>query len=273
MTDTVRLHSDLWAGRGLIWSFAQRDLRSRFKGTVLGWLWSLVVPLATLLIYTIVFSVILNQRPPALGNGREGNFTLYLFAGLAVWGVFSNAVNMGILSLIATGPLLKKIYFPCYAPVLGGVIAVSVQSAIEFGVLILIMLLLGNFSWTLLLVLPWAVLFAAFVAGVAHAVAVLNVYFRDLQHIVAVALQLLFYLTPIIYSVAILPQSWNGIPLRRLITLNPLAEYVEAFRLAVYELAPPTLGQWAAMTIWSVLAVSAAVLVHRRKGLDLSEEL
>lgn len=273
MSITVRERSDPWASRGLIWNFAQRDLRSRFKGTALGWLWSLVVPLATLLIYTVVFAVIFRAQPPALGNGREGNFTLYLFAGLTVWGIFSNSVNMGIASLIATGPLLKKIYFPCYAPVLGGVIAVVAQSGIELAVLILIMVLLGNVSWTLVLVLPWAVLFLAFVAGTTHAISVLNVYFRDLQHIISVGLQLLFYVTPIIYTVAILPETWNGIPLRRVITLNPLAEFVEAFRLAVYELRPPTLNQWALMTLWAAAAVLIAVVVHRRKGLDLSEEL
>lgn len=273
MTTTVRGQSTIWSMRGLIWNFARRDLKSRFKGTALGWAWSLVVPLSTLLIYTIVFAVIFRIEPPPLGNGRPGNFTLFLFAGLVVWTVFANGINTGILSLLTTGGLLKKVYFPSYAPVLGSVIAVLAQSAIEVGVLLAIMVVLGNTSWTYLLVLPWAALFVCFLSGLVHALAVLNVVFRDLSHIISVVLQLLFYLTPIIYSLSFIPEAWQGIPLRRIIGANPLTEFVTAFRNCVYDLTPPGLATWIALAAWTAVAVGFGVLVHRKLGLDLGERL
>src|SRR5437870_5201262 len=139
--------TSLLAYRGLVWNFAQRDLKARFKGTLLGWSWSLVVPLATLLTYSIVFSVIFRGTPPPFGTGRPGNFTVWLLCGLVIWGVFANGINTAIGSLLATGPLLKKIYFPAYAPVIGSVIAMALQSAIELGLLAVVLIALKNFAW------------------------------------------------------------------------------------------------------------------------------
>lgn len=273
MSGDVRSRSSLWAVRGLIWNFAQRDLKSRFKGTALGWAWSLVVPLSTLLIYTVVFAVIFRMQTPPLGNGKPGNFTLWLFAGLVVWTVFANGINTGILSLLTTGGLLKKVYFPAYAPVLGSIIAILAQSVIELVVLLGVMAILGNLSWTALLVIPWAVLFICFLAGFVHSLAVLNVLLRDLSHIVGVIIQLLFYLTPIIYDLSLIPESWNGVPLRRLIGLNPLTEFVQAFRACIYDLTVPPPSTWVGMLVWTGVMVGIGVWVHRRFGQDLGERL
>lgn len=273
MTSSVRGQSTIWSVRGLIWNFAQRDLKSRFKGTALGWAWSLVVPISTLVIYTLVFAVIFRIDPPPLGNGSPGNFTLFLFAGLVVWTVFANGINTGILSLLTTGGLLKKVYFPSYAPVLGSVIAILAQSGIEVAVLLGIMVVLGNVSWTYVLLVPWAVLFIVFVSATIHTLAVLNVVFRDLSHIVNVIIQLLFYLTPVIYSLTFIPMEWRGIPLRRIIGLNPLTEFVTAFRNCLYDLTPPAATTWLGMLFWTVVALGGAFVVHRKLGQDVGERI
>src|SRR5664280_2486295 len=124
-TMTVRERGNMWSYRSLIWIFAQRDLKARFKGTALGWLWSLVVPIATLVIYSVVFSTIMRMVPPSFGNGDKGNFTVWLLAGLTAWSMFDNSLNTAIGALLGAGPLLKKIYFPPYAPVLGSVLGLS----------------------------------------------------------------------------------------------------------------------------------------------------
>lgn len=270
---SVRYTPPLWRQWNLIWNFAQRDLKSKFKGSALGWAWSLIVPLATLGIYTIVFSFIFRAEPPALGNGRDGIFVLFLFAGLTAWTFLASSINGGISGLIGTGALLKKIYFPPYAPVLGAAVAVGVQSLIELGLYLAVMLALGNLGWTWLLVPVWAVLFATFAASLAVIFAVLNVRMRDLAHLVTIALQLLFYATPIIYPLSLVPEHWRSVPMRALIEWTPFSQFIQLFRDVTYGLEPGAWVSWATITAWTALALGLAALVVRRRGGDLGEEL
>jgi ABC-type polysaccharide/polyol phosphate export permease len=273
-TMTVRERGTMWSYRSLIWNFAQRDLKARFKGTALGWLWSLVVPLATLLIYSLVFSTIFRATPPPFGNGRPGNFTVWLLAGLTAWSMFANSLNTAIGALLGAGPLLKKIYFPPYAPVLGSVAALLIQSAIELGILLVVLVAFANISWTWLLVPFWLAIFAVFLSSISVALAVLNVHFRDLAHIIGVAIQLLFYLSPIIYTMSFIPAgSWHGIPLRAVIAANPMTQFIEVFRDLTYGLTPGRPLAWAYIVAWTVAVALVARQVYRARGLDLSEEL
>ena len=151
-----------------------------------------MVPIATLVIYSVVFSTIMRMQPPPFGNGNKGNFTVWLLAGLTAWSMFAGSLNTAIGALLGAGPLLKKIYFPPYTPVLGSVIALLIQSMIELGIYLVVLTALGNVSWTWLLVPFWLVIFAVFLSSISIALAVLNVHFRDLAHIIGVAIQLLF---------------------------------------------------------------------------------
>lgn len=269
----VRYTPPIWRQWNLIWNFAQRDLKSKFKGSALGWAWSLVVPLATLGIYTVVFSLVFRMLPPDLGNGKPGVFVIWLFAGLTTWNFFSSTINGGISGLLGTGALLKKIYFPAYAPVLGSAVAVGVQSLIEIGIYLVVLAFLGNIGVTWLLVPFWAALLAVFSASLATAFAVLNVYVRDLAHLVAVGLQLMFYATPIIYPISLVPEEVRGIPLRAIIEWSPVSLFVESLRDLTYSLALPPPTVWLALLGWTVAALAFGVLVHRRRGGDLGEEL
>ena len=156
--------------------------------------------------------------------------------GLVPWTFFLIAINIAIPTLLAAGPLLQKIYFPAFAPVLGATVAVLVQTMIEFGILAVILLIFGEVSPTWLLFPVWLCLFVLFVNGIATTLAILNVYARDIAHITAVALQLLFFLTPIIYPIVLVPEEWHGIPLRAIVQANPLAVFIESLRALVYGL-------------------------------------
>ncbi|MDT4977779.1 MAG: type transport system permease protein, partial [Pseudonocardiales bacterium] len=184
--------------RSLIWNFAQRDLKSRFKGTAIGWAWSLLLPLASLFIYTLVAHYIFRAVPEPFGDGRAGNFAVWLFVGLTAWSFFANAVNVSMAALLGTGTLLQKIYFPSFAPVLGAVIGVIIQSAIEIALVLIVLCIFTNVGITWLLLPVWIALFVGFTAGAAMLFAVGNIYFRDLAHIISVVLQLLFYATPVL---------------------------------------------------------------------------
>ena len=268
-----RPRTTIWAQRSLIWNFARRDLKSRFKGTAFGWAWSLMVPLATVVTYSIVFSVIFRAAPPDFGNGRPGNFTVWLMVGLVPWTFFLIAINIAIPTLLSNGPMLQKIYFPAYAPVLGATLAVLVQTMIEFGILAVILVVFGEIGVTWLLFPVWLGLFVLFVNGVATTLAILNVYARDLAHITAVVLQLLFFLTPIIYPITLVPEQWHGLPLRTLVEANPLSQFIDALRALVYGLQMPEPTHWLLMLAWAVLATSVAAIVYQRRGQDIGEAI
>ncbi len=257
----------------LIENFGQRDLKVRFKGSVLGWLWSLVVPLATLAIYSVVFSVLLRVPPPDLPGGRPGVFVLWLFCGLIFWTFFTGVVNNGIVETIAAGPILQKVYFPAYAPVMGAGLAVSIQSLIEVGLLMITLLFIGNVSWTWLLFPILAILVVAFTASLATCVAVLNIYYRDLAHLVTIALQLLFYATPIIYPLTMAPENWHGLPLQAIIAASPFHSFVELMRSIFYGLNPGSWTLWLTAVAWTAVALALATWVMHSKGQDMGENV
>ena len=267
----ARRRTWVWTYRSLIWNFTQRDLKSRFKGTALGWAWSLVVPLATLLIYSFVFSVIFRAVPPDLGNGDPGIYAVWLFGGLIPWTFLSLSVTMSIPTLLDNGPLLQKVYFPSYAPVLGAIGAILVQTLIESVIYGFVLILLGNVGLSWLVIALWLAIYMVFVAAIAVSLAVINVYYRDVAHLTGVVLQLLFFLTPIIYTIDQVPADWNGIPLQQIVMLNPIAQFVELFRALSYGLEVPPLSAWLGPIAWTAGAFLLAILVFRRWGLDVGE--
>lgn len=258
--------------RSLIWNFGQRDLKARFKGTAIGWGWSLLLPLATLVIYGVITHYIFRSAPPNFGNGHKGNFAVYLFVGLTGWGFFANAVNTAMPALLSAGPLLKKIYFPAYAPALGAVIGVVIQSAIEVGLVLVVLLLFGNIGWSWLLLPVWAALFIVFCSSAAVIFAIANIYFRDFAHIVAVGLQLLFYATPILYPESRLSEIHVS-ALRWVVEANPAAQFIALFRDQAYSLGAGSVTHWAVAAAWTVVTAAAAVWVFTRHGKDLAEEI
>lgn len=261
-----------WA---LINAFGQRDLKAKFNGTLLGWLWSLVVPLATLGIYTLIFGGLFKMQVPGVTDRHAGIslFAVWLFAGLAIWGYFQNSINAGINGLLSTGGLLQKVYFPSYAPVLGAGLAVGTQSAIEGALLLVVLALLRHAAWSWLLLPVFLVILAVFVQAVAVVLAVWNVYVRDLAQLVGVILQLMFYATPIIYSVAIVPEILWGLPVQFIVAHMPIAEFIDLFRTITYGGETGTWTAWAACAGWALAATACATWAHRRWGADLGERI
>jgi ABC-type polysaccharide/polyol phosphate export permease len=274
VTSTLTTPDEFVRYRSLIWNFAQRDLKSRFKGTTAGWAWSLIVPLASLGIYTLVGKVILKGGAPHFGSGRHGNFIVYLFVALTVWSFWANGINTSIGSLIGTGVLLKKIYFPSYAPVLGAMIAVGIQSGIEICVVLVVLLCFGNIGVSWLLIPVLCALFFLFVTGTSLMLALATIYFRDLQHFIGIFLQLLFYATPIIYTVDRLEgKNLFGVSLKGVILANPISEFVELFRNVLYQLQFGSIGLWAGALGWTIAALLAGYYAYQRGGRDLAEQL
>lgn len=275
-TDELRRAADTtswgWQGR-LIWALAIRELKGRFTATALGVLWTLIVPLATVVIYSLVFSVIFRAQAPPMGNGNGSVFAVWFFCGLVTWNLFSLILSTGISSIVTLGPMMQKIYIPSYVPVLASSVTSVLERLLEAFVMLLIMAALLNVGWTWLLYPFVLALVAAFATALAYVLAVSYVRFRDTGQITAIALQMWFFVTPVMYPIDIVPETALGLPLRSLIELNPMTGFVEISRDLVYGLTLPTATTAAYVTAWTCVLVVVAVGVYRRWGRDLSEEL
>ena len=257
----------------LIWAFAVRDLRARFTATSLGLIWTLIVPVATVVIYSTVFSVIFRAQAPPMGNGSDGVFAAWFFVGLVVWNTFSQVTMGGMGSILGMGAMLQKVFIPSYVPVLSSAVTIAVEKLIEAGVMLLVLLLLNNVGWTWLLFPFVLVVLWVFASALSYCLAVAIVHFRDTGQIVGIVMQLWFFLTPVMYPVTMIPEDWNGIPLRRLLALNPMADFVGIARLLLYELRLPPLGPVLYCGAWTVVLVILAMFVHRRWGRDVGEAI
>lgn len=261
--------SEIWSYRHLITNLARRDLRARYKRSVLGWLWSLLNPAATLGIYTVVFGVFLKGQAPALGNGRDGVFALYLFCGLTTWNLFQGIINTSIVSFQTAGPLLTRTYFPPEVPVIAGLLTVLLQSVLELAILMGFMILFWNLSWTVVILIPILALLTLTATGVGLVFAVFNIRYRDVAYLVGILLQVWFYATPIVYPLDIVPDG----AARTALSANPLTAFVYAVRQSVYSLSTPTLLNWVTMVLAAAISLTVGWALFSRLAPRVIEEL
>jgi lipopolysaccharide transport system permease protein len=270
--------ADLAGSRELMVNLTLRELRGKYKRSVLGWTWSLLNPLATMLIFTIVFKFFLKiETKPGDPSGLDV-FAIFLVVGLLPWNFLSNGLNGSMGVLVGNANLIKKVYFPREVLVGANVASWVVALLIEMAVLAIALMIAGNF------VLPWlvpvlavVVIQTVFVLGLGLGLSVLNVYFRDIQHLVGIVLQLWFYSTPIVYGPEFVPDNANvfgsRIPLGTLYDLNPMVQFVKAYRNCLYDLRLPSLGTWAYMVGAAALAMAAGLFAFGRLEPKLAEEL
>ena len=250
----------------------ERELKARYKRSVLGWAWSLINPATTLLVYAIVFGTLLQVKPPVAGNGSLQNFALYLFCGLVIWNFFTAVVNGSMGALVGAGGLLRKVYFPPECPVIANGLVALAQTGIEVGILLFLMVILGNVSWTFIFVPYLIVLLVMFSIGLGLVCSLFNVYFRDIQYLVAVGLNVLFYMTPIVYTINLVEDNAPK-PIQLLVRFNPLTLFVGGMRDAVYDLEVPNLARLGGLTAVSIATVVIGWAIFRRFAGRVSEEL
>jgi lipopolysaccharide transport system permease protein len=215
---------DLWAYRELLYFLIWRDIKVRYKQTLLGAAWAVIQPLVTMLIFTYFFGKL--ARVPTDG----APYPIFFYTGLLLWTFFSNGVTGGANSLIGNSNLITKVYFPRLIIPSAAVGAGLLDFAIA-AVLLVGMLVYYGFSvtWAYLMILPLIVLTTLFALGVGIWLSALNVRYRDVRYALPFLIQVWFFLTPIIYPSSLVPEQW-----RWLLALNPLAGIVESFRAALF---------------------------------------
>lgn len=247
--------NEIWAYRTLIGNLTQRELKSRYKKSVLGRLWALINPAASLGVYTLVFGVYLRATPPTSPTGLS-NFALWLFAALIIWNGFSAILNGSMTAMFDAGGLMGKIYFPPEIPAISNMFSSLLQVVTEIAVLALVMILLGNFGWSWI-IMPLLVVETVMLAlGLGLMASLLNVFYRDVGYLVAILMQVLFYGTPIVYSLTDVPDEVGGFPVRRLVEANPLTQLTEQARQSMYLLEIPTMNQ----LVYTAFACTAILL-------------
>ena len=266
------------ASRELMANLTLRELRSKYKRSVLGWAWSLLNPLATMLVYTLVFGAILKVEPPLGEPSGVKNFALFLLCGLLPWNFLTLGVGGSIGSLLGNANLVKKTFFPRDLIVESMVASCLVSFLIEMGLLAVGLMLFGNWVLPYLTVaLLLIVLLTFFATGLGLAFAVLNAYFRDVQHLVNILFQVWFYLNPIVYPITLVPEKTRmfglTLPARSIYELNPMVGFTEAFRDLLYHLKMPSLLDVGYLFVVAVATfVGGLALFNRLEG-RLAEEL
>ncbi|HEY5230763.1 MAG TPA: ABC transporter permease [Galbitalea sp.] len=268
----IRYIRELWSTRELLANLTMRDIKGKYRRTIFGQLWSLINPLATMLVYTIVFSVLFRTQPP-LGNPSHLNsYPVFLLCGLLPWTFFSNTVMSSIGSLIEGEGLIKKVYFPRLNLPLAAAASAGFTWLIEMGLLSIAVLFFGGWSlpWIPLLLL-FMLLEALFASGIGMMLAIANVHFRDMQHFVAIALQLGLYLTPILYPITLVQQLAvnRGHWVVDLFELNPMAHFAAVIRSLLYDNNWPTVQDslWCVASGVVVFAIGSIVFVRNEKSL------
>lgn len=256
----------------LVRNFAERETKALYKRNLLGWLWSLLRPLTTVAVYSLVFGVIYRATAPATANGQAEVFALYLFSGLVVWNIFHAIVNGSMRWMEGVSELRKKIYFPTETAIIGGAVATLLQSSLEALVLVVMMAALGNVSWTVVFLPVAMLLIAMFALGLGFAASIVNVRYRDIQHLTTIVLSVAFFMVPIVYTPDIVPARAYGLPVARIVELNPLNSIIAVTRDAVYFLEVPNPVDLAVAAAWSIGAFAAGLAYFRRRSMAISEE-
>jgi lipopolysaccharide transport system permease protein len=273
---------DVVAARELLTNLTLREVRGKYRRTVFGQLWSLVNPLVLMAIYTFVFAFIFRISPgPGDPSGLEV-FPLWLLSGLLPWLFFANVVSTGMASVVSNAGLISKVWFPRVVLPLSAVGSSTWNWLFEMAILAIALMIAGAFvlPW-LPLVIVFMLVLAVFAAGMAMLLAIANVFFRDTQHFLSLALQLWMYLSPIIYPISLVreqserigPLLGTPLTLEGLYAINPMVHFTEVFRSLLYDNTWPDPLSAGLCVLWAIAAFAIGLLVFRRNEADLAEAL
>jgi len=239
----------LYRHRDLLIQFTRREIEGRYKGSYLGMIWPVIIPLLLLGIYTFIFSLVFKVKWPGSGEINQGEFALTLFAGLIPFTIFSETITRSPSLIVSNPNYVKKVIFPLE------ILPVSVLGAALFQGLISVAILIAG-GWVLLgtvsakaFLLPlYLVPLAGFSLGLAWFLSSLGVYVRDIGYAIGILVQILFFLSPIFYPLEAVPERF-----RIFIKLNPLTGILEGFRQVLVWNQWPDFGFWFLQTAGALL--------------------
>jgi lipopolysaccharide transport system permease protein len=244
---------ELWQYRELAGFLALRDLKVRYKQALLGAAWAVIQPLAGVLVLTLVFRRL--AHVPSSGIP----YPIFALVGLTVWTYASSGVTRATQSLVSNSPLVTKVYFPRLLAPIASLLPGLVDMLVSLLILAVLMPVYGVRPTLAVLTLPlWLLAAVAVVMGIGLLLGTLNVRYRDINHIIALFVQLWIFLTPVAYPSSLVPASWRGVYF-----LNPMAGIVEGFRWAVVGATWPGSGVYVSLAATIVLLVAGVAYFER----------
>ena len=239
----------------------KKEIRGKYKKSFLGILWSFLNPLLMLMVYAIIFTIILKSP--------EKNYVMFLMTALIPWTFFTTVVTQGASTIIANGNILKKVYFPREILPISTVTSGLVNFLISCIIIFVFLVFTGIGFSKYLLLLPFVILIEyLFLLGIVFILSSVTVYLRDLEHIIGVVIQALFYGTPIVYSLSTIPENFLWV-----FRLNPMAYIVQGYRDILYYQTMPDLKGLFFILALSLGLVIIGYQIFNRLQKNFAEEL
>ncbi|MEM1145781.1 MAG: ABC transporter permease, partial [Pseudomonadota bacterium] len=215
---------ELWSYREVVYFLTLRELKARYKQTVLGAAWAVLQPIVQMVIFTVIFGRV--AKLPSDGIP----YPIFSFAALVPWTFFANSVTKASLSLVSGSNMVSRIYFPRLALPLASIMATTLDFALAFLVLLALMVAYGTVPTANVIWLPFLLVLAVATAmGVSFALAALNVQFRDVKHVVPFLIQTWMFATPVVYPASMIKDPFWSV----IYALNPMVGVIEGFRWAL----------------------------------------
>ncbi len=246
--------AETWAARDLLYTFADRDIRLRYRQTVLGVVWVVLQPLIAAGIFTFVFGTVAHLS----SDGKP--YMVFAFGALTGWNFFSGILTRASGCLVGNANLVSRVFFPRLILPLSVIPAALLDFIVALGMFAALLVVYGVAPTAALVTLPfWMLLLGAGALGAGLVAAALMVRYRDVQYVLPVAVQLLLYASPVAYAASRVPDNW-----RALYYLNPLVAAIEGLRWSLLGTEPPSGGAVAWSVAAAALAMITGVMVFRR---------
>lgn len=257
----MKVFKKLYEYRELLKTSIKKDVRGKYKNSFLGVLWSFLYPLFQIAVYAIVFPLIMKSNMP--------NYTVFLCCGLIPWNFFSTAISRASFTIVENGNIIKKVFFPREILPISVVTSEAVNFVISTIIILAFCLAYGMGLSLFVIFYPLVLLIQyLLLIGISLLVSSITTYFRDLQHFVGIALQLLFYATPIVYAADVIPSNFQWI-----LNLNPMTFIIDGYRAIFYYQEQPDLISLGMTLLISIVLCIIGYLIFNKLQKRFAEEL
>jgi lipopolysaccharide transport system permease protein len=253
--------------RGFILGSVKREFQLKYRNSILGAAWTVLNPLAMIIVYTVIFAEVMRNRMP--GNSSTFSYSIYLCAGVLTWGLFAEITQRAQTVFIEHAGLIKKITFPRLCLPVIVVLNACLNFSIIFALFSAFLVVSGNFPGVVYVaLLPLLLLQVLFSIGLGIILGVLNVFFRDVGQFFAILLQFWFWFTPVVYPVAALPEAVRGY-----LQFNPMAPLIMAYQDVIVKHAWPQWGSLLPLALMALLLCVFGLRLFRKRAGEMVDEL
>lgn len=259
----MKIFKDLYNYRELLKTSVKKDIGGKYKHSFLGVLWSFINPLLQILVYALIFPLVMKN------GGSYKDYTVFMVCGLIPWAYFTTVINRASFIMIENGNILKKVYFPRSILPLSLVTSETINFLVSCIIILAFIVIKGLGISKFILFFPLVLLIQyVLLLGIALIFSAVTVYMRDIQHFIGVVLQLLFYATPIVYSIDTIPENFRWI-----LKWNPMTYIIEGYRAIFYNQTMPDLKSLGVLGIISIIILIVGYLLFNKLQKRFAEEL